>query len=528
MMGAHEETDVADDRTPLNRRLTRRQALGGGLRLAAAGALTAYGTPLTAGLLPHPALATKPAGSDLGAVEHVIFLMQENRSFDHYFGTYRGVRGFADRSKGVTERFRQPWPGGPVREVLPFHLTTAAASICAGSYSAPDIEWATQHAAWANGNVDGFLTATAVGAAPPGQAPLVMSYLTRQDLPYYYALADNFTICDAYHCSVLGPTMPNRLYWWSGTLDPAGRNGGPVVDTPAITQGQQAYGSCTWPTMPEVLLEHGITWKVYQPSGTATQMTAPATSFNALTFFKQYVSNPTSQLAQQAFNPTWPDDFKADIDAGRLPSVSWVLPPLAYSEHPSTDAQAGEWFISQVLSAVMAKQALWSKTVIFLTYDENGGFFDHVSPPVAPTGTADEMITATPTVGSDGGFREPVGLGFRVPTLVISPWSRGGWVNSDTFDHTSTLRFLEARFGVPVPNVSTWRRKTVGDLTSTLRFAKPNTGRPSLPATGSTFTFPPGCPTPTDLDPFFGPGEPITVPVRQQLPSQERGAARRH
>ena len=452
--------------------------------------------------------------------------MQENRSFDHYFGAYPGVRGFSDVSPDASARFRQPWPGGPVSSVLPFHLTEAVPSICAGSYSSPDIEWVTQHSAWAGGQLDGFLSPSAVGAAGSAQAPLTMGYLTRQDLGFYYALADAFTICDHYFCSVLGPTMPNRLYWLSGTIDPSGRHGGPVVDTPAIAKGPDAWGSCDWDTMPEVLLDHGVSWKVYQPAGTATgtaQKSAPSTSFNALSFFKQYVKNPTSELAKRAFSPTWPDDFTADVRAGRLPSVSWLLPPLAYSEHPSTDPQVGEWFVSQVLSTLWAEPDLWSKTVVLFTYDENGGFFDHVTPPTPPAGTPGELLTTAARTGDAGSFEQPIGLGFRVPTLVISPWSRGGWIDSETFDHTSMLRFLEERFGVEAPNITSWRRETVGDLTSTLDFKKPDSSLPALPATKLDFA--PGCPTPQNLGPFFGPAAAITLPAMQQMPTQEPGAA---
>ena len=501
--------------------------LGGGLRLAGAGALAAYGTRFS-GLFPSIDTLTAPAGRDLGAVEHVVFLMQENRSFDHYFGTYPGVRGFGDRADGAGARFRQPWPDGPSPFVLPFHLTAAASSICAGSYSAPDIEWATQHAAWAGGRITGFLGATALGAAPASQAPLAMGYFTRQDLSDHYVLADAFTICDNYHCSVLGPTMPNRLYWVSGTIDPDGRQGGPVVTTPALDEGAAAYGAVDWLTMPEVLTDKGVDWKVYQPPNTTTgpnATSAPSSSFNALTFFKQYTSNPTSGLFERAFTPTWPDDFNADVASGQLPPVSWVLPALTSSEHPSNDAQLGEHFISQVLATIMANTSLWSKTVVFLTYDENGGFFDHVPPPTPPNGTPGEAITATPTIGDDAGYRDPIGLGFRVPTLVISPWSRGGYVDSHLFDHTSMLRFLEARFDVKAPNVSAWRRRTVGDLTTTLSFARPDSSTPTLPATISVAAA--GCPTPEDLGPFFGPPEAITVPTPQRPPVQEHGARRR-
>jgi phospholipase C len=407
-------------------------------------------------------------------------------------------------------------------------LAQAAQSICVGSYGVPDIEWITQHSAWDNGRLDAFLTTEARGDATLEQAPVVMGYLTRAELPFYFSLADAFTLCDSYHCSVLGPTMPNRLYSISGTIDPQGRHGGPVVDTPAPAEGSAAFGSCDWITMPEVLEDHGISWKVYEEAGTASGSAlrgAPATSFNALSFFKQHVRDPNSALYQRAFLPTWPAEFNADVQSGQLPTVSWVLPPLTYSEHPSTDPLAGQWFISQVLSALMTNRQLWSRTVVFLTYDENGGFFDHVSPPTSPAGTADEMVTTKARTGQAGDFDQPIGLGFRVPTLVVSPWSRGGWINSETFDHTSMLRFLEARFDVRAPNISAWRRETVGDLTSTLSFRAADDSPVSLPST--SFEFAQGCPTPQNLGPFFGPPEAVSVPNAPQLPTQEPGTARR-
>jgi phospholipase C len=454
--------------------------------------------------------------------------MQENRSFDHYFGTYPGVRGFDDRSDGAIGRFMQPWPGGAQGHLLPYRLSDSVASICAGSYSAPDIEWITQHAAWNGGRLDAFLGTEARGATEPSVAPLVMSYLTRSDITYYYALADAFTICDNYYCSVLGPTMPNRMYWVSGTIDPGGNHGGPVVDTPEVSKGAHAWGACDWETMPEVLEAHGISWKVYQQAGTASgpaQKSAPATSFNVLSFFKQHVGDPGSALYRRAFLPSWPGDFDSDVRTGKLPAVSWVLPPLAYSEHPSTDPLAGQWFVSQILAKLMADPAIWSKTVVFLTYDENGGFFDHVVPPTAPAETPGETLTAAPRTGRSGSFNRPIGLGFRVPTIVISPWSTGGWVSSATFDHTSMLRFVEARFGVTAPNITSWRRRTVGDMTSTLSFDNPAASPPPLP--DASFSFGRGCPTPGNLASFLGTGEPVTVPADQQMPAQEAGSARR-
>jgi phospholipase C len=512
------------------RAYTRRQVLAGGLGAAGAALLAACGSPAV-----RRAAATPPAGSDLGAVEHLVFLMQENRSFDHYFGAYRGVRGFDDRSDGALATFEQAWPGtGHAPVLLPFPLGSAAAQLCAGNAAVPTHDWAPQHLSWADGTNRAFVSVHAEPAYDgPALAPLVMGYYDRQALPYYYALADAFTICDGYFCSVLGPTMPNRMYWLSGTLDPAGHHGGPILETPGLSgpgSAAEVIGTCSWTTMPEVLEDAGISWKVYQPPGTATgagRSIALATGFNNLLYFRQFVSDPASPLATKAFTPTYPDDFTADVAAGTLPAVSWVLPPLAYSEHPNSSPAAGQWFTSRLLTTLWSNPELWSKTVVVLSYDENGGFFDHVVPPTPPVGTAGETVTVSPLPADAEGVGGVVGLGFRVPCLVISPFSRGGFVDSTVLDHTSQLRLIEARFSVTAPNLSAWRRRTVGDLTSALSFTRSTTTTPSLPAT--SLDLPAGCPTdtPAGLLDFLHAPEPVVVPSHQQLPTQEPGAARR-
>jgi phospholipase C len=462
--------------------------------------------------------------------------MQENRSFDHYFGTYPGVNGFDDRSASALTAFHQPWPQGDngASTLLPFNLKSATAQICSGNSSIPIHSWAPQHQSW-DGGLDNarFVAVHSVETNDgPQQAPLVMGYFTRQQLSYYYALADAFTLCDGYYCSVLGPTMPNRLYLMSAFLDPKGTHGGPVLETPGFgPEAQEAVGSVRWDTMPEVLSDHGISWKVYQPPGTSVGPnidTALADGFNVLLYFKQYLANPSSDLYSRAFSPSWPQDFMADIQAGTLPSVSWILPPIAYSEHPNSSPASGEWLTSQVLGALTSNPEVWSKTVLFVTYDENGGFFDHVVPPTAPADAAGENVTVSEAQIQGSSQPGPIGLGFRVPMLVLSPWSRGGWIDSGTYDHTSTLRFLEARFGVPIPNLTAWRRQTVGDLTSTLGFGSRTTTVPSLPAT-SVANLGNACPTPSNLAPFLEPPIPVSVPNpgHQQLPSQESGTAKR-
>ena len=162
-----------------------------------------------------------------------------------------------------------------------------------------------------------------------------------------------------------------------------------------------------------------------------------------------------------------------------------MLASLVDSDHPPAPSLFGESTLSRMLAALTLNPAQWAKTALFVTYDENGGFFDHVPPLTAPPGTPGEYITAPavpdPTVV--GAFPGPIGLGFRVPMLILSPFSRGGFVSSDLFDHTSILRFLETRFGAEVPNLSAWRRAAVGDLTSAFNFAAPDHSIPNLPST---------------------------------------------
>ncbi len=203
-----------------------------------------------------------------------------------------------------------------------------------------------------------------------------------------------------------------------------------------------------------------------------------------LPYFAQY-KNPSSALYQKAFLPQYPSDFAADVASGQLPAVSWLIPPLGYDEHPSAPPALGEWYTSQVVATLTSNPEVWSKTVLFHMYDENDGFFDHVAPPVPPAGTPGEYLTQHTLPADAKGIRGPVGMSFRVPLLVISPFSRGGHVASEVFDHTSQMRFLEERFGVRAPNISAWRRKTAGDLTSTLHPGHADASVPALPSTAN-------------------------------------------
>ena len=192
-------------------------------------------------------------------------------------------------------------------------------------------------------------------------------------------------------------------------------------------------------------------------------------------------------LHQNAFGPQFPTDFLADVASGNLPQVSWLVGSVLTSDHPPSPSIFGENILSLIMTALTANPAQWAKTLLLVTYDENGGFFDHVAPATPPPGTPGEFVTAPafpdPSVIGTPAITGPIGLGFRVPMLMISPFTRGGFVSSDLFDHTSVLRFLETRFGAEVPNLSAWRRATVGDLTSALNFKKPDQSIPNLPST---------------------------------------------
>ncbi len=505
----------------------RRSFLGGALALGA-GALAAG---CSSSSTVAKAATTVPAGSDLGAVEHVVFLMQENRSFDHYFGSYKGVRGFDDHARGHLGAFAQPFPGNlsrqPVGTQLPFHLDTAT-GLGSCTYDL-NHSWRPQHQCRSHGAMDGFVTThTSAQYEGPVYGVQTMGYHTRADLPYHYALADAFTICDAYHCSIMGPTHPNRLMALSGTIDPDGRHGGPVL----ITNGlPEAKFSVNWTTVPELLEDKGVSWKTYSPPGPLYRVDNPNLllfSDAILPYFSQY-SDPSSALYQKAFVPTFPDDFTRDVQAGTLPSVSWVIPPLGYDEHPPAPPSLGAWYIDQVLQALIANPEVWAKTVLFVMYDENDGFFDHVAPPVAPPGTPGEYVTVQPLPATAQGVSGPLGLGFRVPMLVVSPFSRGGYVSSETFDHTSQIRFLEERFGIRADEISAWRRKAVGDLTTTLRTGSTDVTPPVLPSTAQDTTAAAeamGCDA-GDLVEVDATPTPYPLAPVQTMPTQERGTVRR-
>lgn len=526
-------------------------------------------------------------------VEHIVILMQENRSFDHYFGTLRGVRGFGDRhpiplpngkpvwhqrintersedlhSSALGERLeegeRRSERYDPA-EILPFHFDTKITSALRTPGTPHTFDNA--QAAWSQGKLDQW---------PKYKTPMSMGHFRREDIPFQFALAEAFTICDAYHCSVTTGTDPNRIVFWSGSnFDPELRARGinttdanaevnnlrchvqqtvpPARDHSSPSEGVSREGESSsnaspgwtgrafprstdsaaekleggasrsdeepnpkthhsllpphysyqgsafrWPTIPELLERAGISWRIYQDPNDNWQ----GLMHGCLAFESFRNAKPGDPIYEKGMTGGWLDRFETDIKNNTLPSVSWLLPSQKWSEHPSgSSALQGAEFTTRVLDAFTANPALWSKTVLFLTFDENDGLFDHAPPPAPPSYNLAGSVAGKSTLDLAGmyfnttpsssilppassylhpddkasGPIRPWGLGPRVPMYVISPWSRGGWVNSQVFDHTSFGQFLEHRFGITVPAITPWHRSICGDLTTCFDFGHPPT-----------------------------------------------------
>lgn len=541
------------------------------------------------------AFAIEPApGSTFADAEHIVILMQENRSFDHSLGSLQGVRGFND-----PRAIRQP-DGNSV-----FVQTSKAT----GKSFAPwrldlrdtRITWMgsiphsrnSQVDAWNDGHYDNWLDAKKSGNKDYQHMPITMGHYTREDLPFYYALADAFTVCDQSYCAVMSSTTPNRSMFWSGTIRDKQSS-----DSRVYMRNDELFRDpLGWKTYPERLTEAGISWRFYQNDLSMTSgLTAEERSWlsnygcNVLECFAAYnvhaynyapellknqleaaqkqVARLEEQLSELS-NPEMADElhvqldlaqahvahlqkavatagdvrykqlspkeralhdaafvtntgdpnyrsleplrfnsdgreetinvpkgdilhqFRADVEAGKLPTVSWLAGPEHLSDHPSSPWY-GAWWVSEIMDILTKNPEVWKKTIFILTYDENDGYFDHSPSYVAPdpkrpetgaasagidvaleyTYKADEIAQGVPTHEARSG---PIGMGFRVPTIIASPWTRGGWVNSQLCDHTSTLQFLEkfiqAKFGTNVreDNISNWRRTVAGDLTSCFR-----------------------------------------------------------
>ena len=493
------------------------------LRLAAQSTAAAAGLGLfPAGIRKALALPANNATGTIQDVQHIVILMQENRAFDHYYGTLRGVRGYGDphpiKLPGGQPVWYQPDGAG---YVLPFHPTAKNLGLQFLEDLAHD--WTSTHQAWNQGQYNQWV---------PAKGTSTMSHYRREDIPFHYALADAFTICDNYHCATMAPTDPNRYYMWTGWVGNDGSGGGPVIDN-----AEAGYG---WSTYPELLQNAGVSWKIYQDIGTGLNAAGEwgytddayigNYGDNSLLYFNQYRNatpgQPLYDNARTGTNVanggTLFDVLKQDVSAGTLPQVSWIVAPEAYCEHPNWPPNYGAWYIDQVLQVLTSNPEVWSKTVLLLTYDENDGFFDHVVPPVPPASRSQGLSTVATTneyfAGDSSYTAGQYGVGPRVPMTIVSPWTKGGYVCSQLFDHTSIIQFIEKRFGAQYPgitesNVTAWRRAVCGDLTSAFNFETPNDAVPALPSTAGYA--PPDDQRHPDYDPV--------PPVDQALPKQEPG-----
>lgn len=551
------------------------------------------------GVLPssiQKALAINPAaGSTYLDAEHIVILMQENRSFDHTFGTLRGVRGFNDPRAINLPNKNLVWlqSNNEGQTYAPFHLDIKNTKSTWMS-SLPHT-WANQVSARNDGKFDKWLESKRSANPEYKDMPLTLGYHNRQDIPFYYALADAFTVCDQHFCSSLTGTGPNRLFHWTGTI-----RAEQTENSRALVWNDDAdFEDLKWTTFPERLEDHGISWKCYQnevgiDTGLSDQESEWLSNFtdNELEYFAQYnikfykkhvdwlqkqageLPAKISALEQQLNNPqlagaeklhvkgqlkeaknqldsvnkgladvnnggfdklseraknlhtkafssneidphyrelttlAYNDNgtrremkvpkgdvlaqFRKDVTTGNLPMVSWITAPENFSDHPSAPWY-GAWYVSEVMDILTHNPEVWKKTIFILTYDENDGYFDHVPPFVAPHSHKDDTGKVSKDIDTRVEFvtlaqeqernnfpepdtaESPIGLGYRVPMVVASPWSRGGWVNSEVFDHTSSLQFLEhfihqkTSKRITETNISQWRRTICGDMTSIFR-----------------------------------------------------------
>ncbi|MEP6595023.1 MAG: phospholipase C, phosphocholine-specific [Ginsengibacter sp.] len=553
----------------------------------------AAGTGL-AGSLPlsiQKALAINPElNSTYLDAEHIVILMQENRSFDHCYGSLQGVRGFNDPHVISLPDKNLVWmqTNKEGETFLPFRLNikdTKATWIGSLPHG-----WTDQVDARNNGRFDKWLDVKRSGTKGYEYMPLTMGYYNREDIPFYYALADAFTICDQNFCSSLTGTTPNRLHLWTGTIR-AEQNENSRAN---VWNEEVEYASeASWTTFPERLEDEGVSWKIYQNElsvgvgfkGEEEEPWLANFGDNPIEYFSQYnvrflpsyvsnlhklikdlpgeieilskkmqslsgnkldkarkkleekkqqlqqategvvkwsaenyqkLSQREKNLHERAFatNSKDPDyhqlttlryrdgskerevhipkgdilyQFREDVKTGKLPTVSWIVAPETFSDHPSAPWY-GAWYVSEVMDILTQNPNVWKKTIFILCYDENDGYFDHVPPFVAPhpdkpdTGETSKGINSrTEYVTKEEDLKgkpekysreSPVGLGYRVPLVIASPWSRGGAVCSQVFDHTSILQllenFLSHKTGKEIRehNISDWRRTVCGDLTS--------------------------------------------------------------
>ena len=328
------------------------------------------------------AFAKAPLGTPATPIEHILIDCQENRSFDHYFG-YAPFAGTFGPPPGYSQ------PDGNGGSLEPYRFT---------ALSTPDIghSWNAVHGEWDAGAMDGFLTTDGINA---------MGYYTAQELPFYYSLFEDFTLCGNYFCSLLGPTWPNRFYTAAGT------SGG------ITTNGIWGFGVFDYPIILDLLEDAGITWKIYNLGWDSVPY---VNTDNVFVFWKRWAKDRRTRGSKGS--------YLNDLRRDRLPQVSFLVPSYArgWDEHPPADVSVGMGIQEELVTALRASSA-WDTSAYVITYDEHGGYFDHVAPLQV----------------------DAFGLGIRVPTWVISPYAKAGHIEATVYDHVSTLKFIETVFELP-------------------------------------------------------------------------------
>ena len=325
-------------------------------------------------------------------IRNLVICCQENRSFDHYFGFAPQVQA---KGFGPPPGYSQPDDAGVAHR--PFHLTDLTTDN-------PDHSWTGVHRQYHRGQVDGFYA---------NSGDLALGYYTADELPFYYSLFDarDAALCATYFCSVLGSSSPNHLYMMSGT------SGGVTLNGPCCLG---TVDSQRWPIILDLLEDAGVTWKIYNFSGVDDILTAKTD--NSVIFWSRWANDPRTWASQA--------DYLQDCLAGTLPAVSWLIPgdTQDQDEHPPGDVTIGMRRQQLLIDALRASPQ-WLRSAYLLTYDEHGGFFDHVPPPQV----------------------DAFGLGFRVPLWVISPMlrRRGVVATPRPAEHVSTLKLIERLHGLP-------------------------------------------------------------------------------
>jgi phospholipase C len=396
--------------------------------------------------LPFPAL---PAGTDtMPQIEHVVVLCQENHSFDNVLGMLGRGDGFTLGADGRPTA-TNPYPDGRIQHA--FHMPTT----CQLS-SQPSQEWEASHTAYDGGRMDGFVGAPIFGGSTELVGGVAMGYWTAADLPFTYSLASHFPIADRWFCSVLGQTDPNRRYLIAGTssgmTDDISLTPGPGQVAQDLLLLAPANG-----TIFDRLSAHGITWADYNasfPTGTTAEL---------------YPLNDAQVLIGSTNRPF--AQFFSDAAAGTLPAFSFLDPDYGtQSQENPQNIVVGEAMLSQVVQA-LGSGPDWKNTLLVLTYDEHGGYFDHVPPPVALAPDAIPPVVPPGESTYDGFWR----YGFRVPGLIVSPYAKRNHVSHVLYDHTSVLALVERKWNLPA---MTWRDANANDLTDLLAMDALAAGRP--------------------------------------------------